>query len=200
MSGSRIQGDRHHHLSRSHVTSPDDEDGTCSPLQLGQRWPGPKTGPEEVLAAPWVGRRPRCAVRSQNVSEPKVAGSGTGAAPAQAVSAPVVSQEGTGGHGTPLPELSVGWAGQAAETANTGNVSGPKSTKVAGSGIDAAPAQAAAAPTTPQEGTGGPVNPASEQQPVAGQAAETANTVSPEEILLVSRLGMNRRDVCKDSE
>ena len=63
---------------------------------------------------------------SQNVSGPEIAGPGVGAAPAAeaaAGAAAAATSQGTGGHGAPAPELSVGpgvgWAGEAAETANT---------------------------------------------------------------------------------
>jgi hypothetical protein len=73
--------------------------------------------------------------------------------------------------------------------------------KIAGPGVGAAhaeAAEAAAAPATPQ-GTGGHGAPAPEQSDASSQAAETANTVSPEQIAYLLRLGLNRREVCGTS-
>ena len=73
------------------------------------------------------------------------------------------------------------------------NVSEPK---IVGPGVGAAPAaEADAAAATPQ-GTGGHGAPAPEQSVASSQAAETANTVSPEQIAHLRRLGLNRREVC----
>ena len=55
---------------------------------------------------------------SQNVSGPKIAGPGAGAAPAAEAAAAPATPQGTGGHGPPAPEQSDA-SSQAAETANT---------------------------------------------------------------------------------
>ena len=106
---------------------------------------------------------------SQNVSGPEIAGPGVGVAQAAAAA----TSQGTGGHGAPAPELSVGWAGKAVDTAD------PKE-QIAGPGIVAAHAEAAAAAATPK-GTGGHYSGTREE------------TLSFEHGL--RRMGINRREV-----
>ena len=85
-----------------------------------------------------------------------------------------------------------GFYESASEMCGSQNVSGPE---IAGPGMGADHAEAAEAAATPQ-GTGGHGPPAPEQSDARSQAAETANTVSPEQIAHLRRLGLNRREVC----
>jgi hypothetical protein len=90
--------------------------------------------------------------------------------------------------------------GAASKMCGSQNVSGPE---IAGPGVGAAHAEAAAAAATSQ-GTGGKGmaehgDPAPEQSVASSQVAETANTVSTEQIDYLLRLGLNRREVCVDT-